>query len=77
MKSCVGSCQVWEMHGKIPEAQIWSASPAFHKGSGTTNPIILVYKCYIYILLINTNSLIYICYILYPRLHAEENDDRD
>jgi hypothetical protein len=53
------------MRGKIPGAQIRLAGPAFPRGSGTTNLIILVYKCYIYILLINTNSLIYICYILY------------
>jgi hypothetical protein len=65
MKSHVGSCWVWEMCGKIPRAQIQLAGPAFPRGSGTTNSIILVYKCYIYILLININSLIYICYILY------------
>ena len=61
----LGSCRVWKMRGKIPGAQIRLAGPTFPRGGGTTNPIILIYKCYIWILLINTNSLIYICYILH------------
>jgi hypothetical protein len=67
MKSRVGSCRVWEMRGKIPLAQIRLAGPAFPRGGGTTNSIILVYKCYICILLINTNSFIYIYVIYYMR----------
>ncbi len=52
--------------GKSREhTQIRLAGPAFPRGYGTTNPIILIYNCYICILLINTTPVIYICCILY------------
>jgi hypothetical protein len=46
--------------GKSRVAQIRLAGPTF---PSTKNSIILIYNCYICILLIKTNSMIYICYI--------------
>jgi hypothetical protein len=61
---------VWEAlaefgkHGKKSwVAQIRLAGPTFPGVEIILNSIILVYNCYICILLIKANSMIYICYI--------------
>jgi hypothetical protein len=66
MRSCIGGCQVWETRaGKSRGAQIRLAGPTFPRGGGTTNPIILIYNCYICILLIKTKLIIYMCHIFF------------
>ena len=47
--------------GKSPGGTDPVSRPYFPRGGGTTNPIILLYNCYICILLIKTNPMIYIC----------------
>jgi hypothetical protein len=64
IRSHVGSYQVWEMCGKIPGGTDPVSQPYFFRGrDGSKNLIIFIYNCYICILLIKTNSIIYICYI--------------
>ena len=46
--------------GNSRRHRIRLAGPTFPRAVGTTNPIILLYNCYIWILLIKTNSMVYI-----------------
>ena len=65
MRSHVGGCRVWETRvGKSWGAQIRLAGPTFLKGGGTINPIILIYNCYICILLIKTKLMICVIYFV-------------
>jgi hypothetical protein len=52
---------VWKMRGKFPSGTDLASWLSGYKGY--KNPIISIYKCYICILLIKTNSMIYICHI--------------
>jgi hypothetical protein len=64
MRSHVGSYRVWEMCGKIPGGTDPVSRLYFSRGrDGSKILIIFIYNCYICILLIKTNSMIYICYI--------------
>jgi hypothetical protein len=64
MRSHVGSYRVWEMCGKIPGGTDPVSQLYFSRGrDGSKILIIFIYNCYICILLIKTNSMIYICYI--------------
>jgi hypothetical protein len=52
------------MRGKIPGGTGPASWPHFSRGRNSSkNLIISIYNCYIHILLIKTNSMIYICYI--------------
>ena len=64
-RSLGNNYRVWEMRGKIPgwhiSGLIW---PYFPRGYIVPNPIILIYDCYIWFLLIEANLNIYTCYII-------------
>ena len=60
-ESCVRSYLVWKMRGKFPGGTDLACWLSGYKGY--KNLIISIYKWHICILLIKTNSMIYICYI--------------
>lgn len=69
MKSRVGCCRIWEMCGvgNNPGGTDPVSRPYFSRGKGPKFflffIIISTYNCYICVLLMKTNLMIYICYI--------------
>ena len=64
MRPRVGGYRVWETRGKIPGGTGPVSRPHFSRGRDSSKLSILsVCNCYICILLVKTNLIIYICYI--------------
>ena len=64
MRLCVGGYRVWEMHRKIPGGTGPASQPHFSRVEIVSKiSIISIYNCYICVLLIKTNPMIYIGYM--------------
>jgi hypothetical protein len=64
MRPRVGDYRIWKTRRKIPGGTDPVSRPYIFRGRDSSkNPIIFTYNCYIRILLIKTNPIIYICYI--------------
>ena len=62
-ESCVSNYLVWKMRGKFLDDTDPASWLSGYKGY--KNSTISIYNCYICILLIKTNLMIYICHIFY------------